>query len=359
MPSESREPAAGVRPARPFSRKVFRGGYSGWSETAHTAFNVSLALVLLFLALPWFILIPVLILLADGRPIFYKGIRLGIHKKPFMMYKFRTLPQGAQQHIGPELLSHRHMMTTPLTKFLRDTRLDELPQLFNILKGDMDFIGPRPVRPEIYQKEAPNIPGYDLRFTIKPGLIGLSQLFTPHSAPKKIRSKIDNRLIAKKRSLQWDMFMVGYTILVVLKEVLARGPVMIWKSVRKLISDKYRDIRKLDRVLMEKAAVRIQSPANGGADWEGFGELIDINEEYFRITTNDLLETGPHRFVLTRRVYCSRRYKQKRAVCTGEVTRSIQSDRNGFRGHYVVRYVPVSPLNQYKVDQYFLKKSLA
>ena len=104
------------------------------------------------------------------------------------MYKFRTLPVGAQKKIGSKLLSFRHCKLPFFSKFLRDTRLDELPQLFNIMKGEMDFLGPRPLRPEIYDHMCKGITNYDLRFNVRPGLVGYSQLFTPHSSPKRIRA---------------------------------------------------------------------------------------------------------------------------------------------------------------------------
>ena len=147
-----------------------------------------LSLALIIVAFPAFLLIALLITLQDRGPVFYRGIRLGRHKEPFYMYKFRTMVPDAERMIGAEIFSRSlESGTNILTwsgRFLRETRLDELPQLFNTLKGDMDLLGPRPLRPAVYEKFCSRIKGFDRRFDVRPGLFGFSQLFTPHSSPK-------------------------------------------------------------------------------------------------------------------------------------------------------------------------------
>jgi lipopolysaccharide/colanic/teichoic acid biosynthesis glycosyltransferase len=105
-----------------------------------------------------YLIISTFVLILYGRPIIYKGKRLGLNKKIFYMYKFRTLPTGLDKKLGSELFSRTSIKIPFFAKFLRETRLDELPQLFNILKRDMDFLGPRPLRPEIYEKWKGQIP---------------------------------------------------------------------------------------------------------------------------------------------------------------------------------------------------------
>lgn len=159
------------------------GGYSKLSGIVIPLFNKILASLFLIIGLPVFLIIALIIKLKYGGPVFYKGIRLGMHKKPYVMYKFRTLPVGAQAILGAKEFSLKEFRLPWFSRFLRDSRLDELPQLFNILKGEMDFLGPRPLRPEIYEAYCKHIPNYDVRFLVRPGLIGFSQLCTPPQCP--------------------------------------------------------------------------------------------------------------------------------------------------------------------------------
>ena len=151
------------------------------------------ALALIVLALPLMATVSIVLFLRRGHHVLYVGDRLGLNKKKFRMIKFRTLVSGANGIIGKRLLGDGDPLLAPFGRFLRDTRLDELPQLFNVLKGDMRLVGPRPVRPEIYDSLCKGIPNYDRRFDVKPGLVGVSQLFTPHRTPKRLRAYLDNR----------------------------------------------------------------------------------------------------------------------------------------------------------------------
>jgi lipopolysaccharide/colanic/teichoic acid biosynthesis glycosyltransferase len=159
-------------------KSSFRTGYSKASFIINTITNITLSTVLVFCSLPLLALVALVLRFKEGGPVFYRGVRLGMNKRPFIMYKFRTLVPGAESIMGAELLTRRlgsdQKLVTDFGKFLRDTRLDELPQLFNILKGDMDFLGPRPERPAIYERICKHIKGYDKRFDVKPGLIGYS-----------------------------------------------------------------------------------------------------------------------------------------------------------------------------------------
>ena len=154
------------------------------------------ALLAIILLSPVFLCVYLLVLITMGAPVFYVGERLGLNKRTFNIIKFRTLPLGAQKQIGGELFNHKHVAIPAVAQFLRDTRLDELPQLVNILRGEMVFFGPRPERYEVYIKQCASIPGYEARFQVPPGVIGVSQLCTPHSAPKSMRAKIDRRYVS-------------------------------------------------------------------------------------------------------------------------------------------------------------------
>ncbi|MEI8352000.1 MAG: sugar transferase [bacterium] len=339
-------------------RLSLRGGYYCTAHVVNRVVNLVLALALLVICAPLGLLISLLILWRDGRPVFYQGIRLGLHRQPFVMYKFRTLKPNAEQIIGAQLLATRHKLVTPLGKFLRDTRLDELPQLYNILRGDIDFIGPRPERPEIYEHICSHIRDYDLRFEVSPGLIGYAQLFTPHSSPKRIRTMIDNRLVRRKQILFWDLYAIAFTGVIVLKTTLFKIATVFYQSFLATgLFRLYREKRELERVRQRGARVyywRGDSPPPAPEECE----IVDINEEAFLMRSSRPLGTpAPCSFKLEIDLGRRRgRMRRKRCRCKGEVYREIKGE-NGFE--YVVRFEPVSPLNYYMAHQYFLRESIA
>src|SRR6185503_7053660 len=198
---------------------------------ANRAFNFLLALALMVIGSPLFLILGAVVWLSDGRPVFYRGARLGRAKKPFTMFKFRTLQRDAQKIIGGKLLSHEHDLTIRWGGFLRDTRLDELPQLFNILRGDLNFIGPRPLRPEVYDSQCKDIPGYDVCFLVKPGLLGYAQIFTPHASPKRLRSLIDYQSLKKKPLPVRELRFVAFTMLAVLDKIVRRTLVFLHEDI--------------------------------------------------------------------------------------------------------------------------------
>ena len=119
-------------------------------------------------------------MLTSGRPLFYRGQRVGRDGRIFEMLKFRTLRRGAEERLGPylgtELVERTQAETTRLGRQLRATQLDELPQLWNILRGDMSFVGPRPIRPRFFEQLAAELPAYWQRLVVRPGLTGFAQV---------------------------------------------------------------------------------------------------------------------------------------------------------------------------------------
>jgi lipopolysaccharide/colanic/teichoic acid biosynthesis glycosyltransferase len=134
----------------------------------------------LLIALPLLGLISSALMLTSRRPLFYRGQRVGRDGRIFEMLKFRTLRRGAEErlgpYLGPELVARTQAETTGLGRRLRATQLDELPQLWNILRGDMSFVGPRPIRPRFFEQLAAELPAYWQRLVVRPGLTGFAQV---------------------------------------------------------------------------------------------------------------------------------------------------------------------------------------
>ena len=139
-------------------------------------FDIGVSCFLLLLTAPFFVLIA-LVVKADSRGrIFFVQERLGIEKRPFNCVKFRTMVENAESGTGPVWSDAADPRVTRVGRFLRATRLDELPQLWNILNGDMSLVGPRPIRRHFADRLEEKIPFYGLRFSVKPGLSGWAQV---------------------------------------------------------------------------------------------------------------------------------------------------------------------------------------
>ena len=125
-------------------------------------------------------LIALVLVLTSGRPLLYRGERVGRDGRIFHMLKFRTLRRAAEERLGPylgeELMLRTREETTGLGRRLRAAQLDELPQLWNVLRGDMSLVGPRPIRPRFFEELANDLPAYWQRLVVRPGLTGFAQV---------------------------------------------------------------------------------------------------------------------------------------------------------------------------------------
>jgi lipopolysaccharide/colanic/teichoic acid biosynthesis glycosyltransferase len=144
------------------------------------ALDILLSALFLLLSLPLAVVIGIAMLLTSGPPVFYRGQRVGRGGRVFTMTKFRTLKPGAESrlghHLGPALVEHTEVEVTRIGRRLRATQLDELPQFWHVLKGDMSLVGPRPIRPRFFEELAAELPAYWQRLVVRPGLTGFAQV---------------------------------------------------------------------------------------------------------------------------------------------------------------------------------------
>lgn len=151
----------------------------------------AMALLLLMILSPVMLACSILIRFSAPGSIFYNQVRIGKFDRPFRIYKFRTMIPDAEAKTGAVLSTRNDPRVTTIGKFLRNTHLDELPQLWNIYKGDMSFIGPRPERPEFVRFYKQSIPLYSLRHHSKPGVTGLAQVCLPYDSEAHVKLQFD------------------------------------------------------------------------------------------------------------------------------------------------------------------------
>lgn len=181
-------------------------------------FDLAVATTGLLVTLPIQLLIALVILLVEGRPVFFTQQRLGLNERPFKLVKFRTMVRDAEKATGAVWASKDDPRVTRLGRFLRRTRLDELPQFWNVVKGEMSLIGPRPERPEFVAQLKKRIPFYSLRFSMPPGLTGWAQVNYRYGASETdAMEKLQYELYyVQKASLLINMMIILKTIQTVL-----------------------------------------------------------------------------------------------------------------------------------------------
>lgn len=170
--------------------------------------DIAGSIFIMFISSPITILIPLLIKISSSGPVFYTQQRVGKDGKLFMLYKFRTMVEDAEKEVGPVLASRDDPRVTKVGKFLRATRLDELPQLINVLRGDMSLVGPRPERPHFVKKHKAL---HEFRLAVKPGLTGLAQIRSFYDLKPQHKIKYDY-LYIQKRSLLLNLYILIRTI---------------------------------------------------------------------------------------------------------------------------------------------------
>ena len=194
-----------------------------WYEVTRRALDVIGSLLLLAFALPLLLLIAFLIKVDSTGPVLYRQSRVGLHGRIFTMLKFRSMRVDAEV-AGPCWATDRDPRMTRIGAFIRATRLDEVPQLLNVLRGDMSLVGPRPERPHFVQQLAAIIPRYNERTHVLPGITGWAQINYPYGASvEDARAKLAFDLFyINNRALLLDLRILLRTIPVVLFRIGAR-----------------------------------------------------------------------------------------------------------------------------------------
>ena len=187
-------------------------------EFCKRAMDVIGSLIGIVITSPFFLLIAVCIKLTDGGPVFYKQKRLTKDGQIFDIYKFRTMIQNAEKETGARLASEHDPRILPVGRLLRRTRLDELPQIFNILKGEMSIVGPRPERPELAAEIEKEIPEFSYRLKVKAGLTGYAQVYGKYNTTSYDKLKLDLTYIR------------SYSMLLDLKLILMTPKIMFMKE---------------------------------------------------------------------------------------------------------------------------------
>jgi lipopolysaccharide/colanic/teichoic acid biosynthesis glycosyltransferase len=201
------------------------------SELLCRVVNASIAVVALICLVPVMMLIALAVRLTSRGPIFYAQTRVGVDRrsrqntaddrrgydaggKPFVMYKFRTMRVNAEADGRAVWASRKDPRVTPVGGLLRRTRLDELPQLYNVVRGEMNVVGPRPERPAIFADLRRNIPEYPLRQRVKPGITGWAQINQAYDAcVEDVRRKVQYDLeYVKRQGLLEDLRIMAMTL---------------------------------------------------------------------------------------------------------------------------------------------------
>jgi lipopolysaccharide/colanic/teichoic acid biosynthesis glycosyltransferase len=226
---------------------------SSWYLPAKAAVDFVAAIVLLVLASPLLLVAGLLVKLTSRGPVLYAQTRLGRGGRPYKIYKLRTMTHNCEARAGVQWARVGDPRVTPVGRLLRATKLDELPQLWNVLKGDMSLLGPRPERPEIVAALERALPHYRERLLVRPGLSGLAQVQLPP----------DTDLGSVRRKLDYDRYYVRHL-----------GP---WLDLRVALATALYLLRVpfgVARVLLRVPGARaVEGPSAGGAPHGAGGEV--------------------------------------------------------------------------------------
>jgi sugar transferase (PEP-CTERM system associated) len=191
--------------------------------TLERVFDIVASLALLILATPLMLLTALAIKLTEGlrATVFYRQVRVGQYGKPFRLLKFRSMSEDAERDGKPQWAQKNDNRVTRIGSLIRRTRIDELPQILNVLRGEMSFVGPRPERPEFVAELNERIPYYRERHSIKPGITGWAQLCYPYGSSEQDATE----------KLQYDLFYVkNHSLLFYIAILVQTVEVIVWRK---------------------------------------------------------------------------------------------------------------------------------
>ncbi|HTJ64918.1 MAG TPA: TIGR03013 family XrtA/PEP-CTERM system glycosyltransferase [Alphaproteobacteria bacterium] len=205
---------------------IFGAGFTRgfFTDLLKRFFDIFVSAVMLLITSPFLLIAAILVKLESPGPILYRQERVGLHGRPFMVLKLRSMRQDAETNGAPQWAQVRDPRVTRVGAFIRLTRIDELPQLFTVLRGDMSFVGPRPERPYFVEQLSEAIPFYRERHCVKPGITGWAQVNYPYGASlEDSRQKLAYDLYyVKNHGLFLDFIILLSTVRVILMQQGAR-----------------------------------------------------------------------------------------------------------------------------------------
>jgi len=309
------------------------------------------AVTLLMAASPLLLVSAILVKLAHGGDVFWSGQRLGKNRTPFTMYKIHTLNNNAERLLGKNQLTDgsasRYGLELRFGQFLRETHLDELPQLLNVIKGDMCLFGPRPIRREVYEDQCQHIPEYDLRFQVKPGLIGYSQVLLTHNSNKKIAKKLDNQFVRSPPTQSKQILFVFWVFLALTGKMLVKLLRLMGRIGRI-------ERRTLQRTYHRNTCVQTMNKCDCKGVLRELSNkvmVVQLNHKLLNPNTTLLLET---RFL----DWATFKRKRKIAYCITTVLSERTVVDKKYPYAYTLNYDTDSPLNRYRIEKYFLRRSV-
>ncbi|RTQ93162.1 sugar transferase [Lysinibacillus telephonicus] len=200
-------------------------GLSWSQQVVKRLYDTIISFIGLIILSPLFLLIGLIIKIEDPKgSVFYKQTRLGKYNKEFTIYKFRSMVEGAEKLTGPVLAGENDPRITKIGNFIRRTRIDELPQLLNVLKGDMSIVGPRPEREFFTKQFEKDISSYVYRNTVKPGITGYAQIMGKYTTSVDDKLRFDLFYI-RNYSFVLDMIIQFRTIIVLFDKTKSEGKV--------------------------------------------------------------------------------------------------------------------------------------
>ncbi|SDE32118.1 sugar transferase [Rhodospira trueperi] len=305
---------------------------------------------LLILASPIMLMVAITLYFAQGSPVIYSGRRIGQFGQDFLIRKFRTLENGAEQRVRGQVLQARSNDVTPLGRYLRATRIDELPQLWNVAMGEMSLFGPRPIRHAFFHEHRDILPCIVERPPYKPGLIGPVQLYMPHGASQRIRYRFFRHLYLRPNVEPPNSFRLA----ALCGGAMARLGVSLLMHHSAPGAWLTHDRRQSYRCKTEGRVTLTRHGADG--EKTVIGNVLDIDDHACTLTSVDVaLSAGD---VVVFEVRRKRRglWQIRSARC--RVVRVNPLNRPGTKHEVLVFFEPASDVGQYVLERYILGKTL-